>query len=108
MEKIELFKNRLKQALDQKQMKQAELSKKTKIDAGNITHYLNGEYEPKLKKLKILANALEVDPLWLMGYDVPISYKLSNKERIIASLDTLSESQLEKLEKLILLILEEK
>ena len=39
-----------------------------------MSHYLNGTYEPKLDKVKILANILNVSFEWLLGIDVPMLY----------------------------------
>ncbi len=36
-----------------------------------IYRYMNGEMSPKVTTVKILANIFNVNPTWLMGYDVP-------------------------------------
>lgn len=36
-----------------------------------IYRYMNGEMSPKVTTVKILANIFNVNPDWLMGYDVP-------------------------------------
>ena len=63
---------RLKEALVLTGTKQIELARLTHIDRGTINNYLTGKYEPKQDKLSIIADALGVDPVWLMGYDVPM------------------------------------
>ena len=63
---------RLKEALRKTGTKQIELSRLTGIDKGTVNNYLAGKYEPKQDKLSIIADALKVDPVWLMGYDVPM------------------------------------
>ena len=68
--KKDTFANRLSQALSPRKMKQAELSKKSGIWASAISDYINGKYEAKQDKVDIIANTLNVDPAWLMGYDV--------------------------------------
>ena len=50
----------------------ADLSRKTKIPEGTISCYKSGKYEAKQDKVYIIAKALNVDPSWLMGYDVPM------------------------------------
>ena len=66
------FSERLKEALNKTGTKQIELSRLTGIDKGTINNYLAGKYEPKQDKLSMIADALRVDPVWLMGYDVPM------------------------------------
>lgn len=68
--KKDTFANRLSQALSLRKMKQSELSKKSGIWASAISDYINGKYEAKQDKVDIIANTLNVDPAWLMGYDV--------------------------------------
>ena len=63
---------RLYQALSIRGMKQAELCNRTKIPKSSISLYLSGAYDPKQDRLYKIANVLDVDPVWLMGYDVPM------------------------------------
>ena len=51
---------------------QIELSQKSGVDKGSISHYLKGTYEPKLGKAQKLAKALNVSLEWLMGADSPM------------------------------------
>ena len=69
---VDTFKCRMAKALSFRGMKQVELSRLTGIDSGTINNYLSGKYEPKQDRLEKLAEALAVDPVWLMGYDVPM------------------------------------
>ncbi len=85
---------RLKEALTLTGTKQIELARLTNIDRGTINNYLTGKYEPKQDKLSIIADALGVDPVWLMGYDVPmerqkntpIEPELNEGEKMLLSL----------------------
>ena len=63
---------RIKQGLQMRNMKQAELADKTGIDKGQISSYLSGKYKPKQENLSLLAAALDVSEYWLMGLDVPM------------------------------------
>lgn len=65
--------NRIKEALQIKNMKQIELVEKTGIGKSSISTYISGEYEPKQKNLYKIAKALDVDVSWLMGNDVPMN-----------------------------------
>jgi transcriptional regulator with XRE-family HTH domain len=65
-------KNRIKEALSIRNMKQVELAEKTGIAKGTINNWLKQRYQPKQKSLYTLAKALDVSEMWLAGYDVPM------------------------------------
>lgn len=69
---IDTFANRLSYALTLRNMKPIELSEITKIDKSKISSYMSGRYKAKTDGLKLIADALNVSPVWLMGYDVPM------------------------------------
>lgn len=71
-------KDRIREALEIREMKQAELVEKTGIDKGQMSSYLAGRYKPKQNNLHLMAEALSVDEAWLMGYDVPME-RISDK-----------------------------
>lgn len=79
MKIIDTFQNRLKKALDYSNMKQVDLVKKTGLDKTLINKYLAGIMKAKQDKLTILADALNVNEVWLMGYDVPMERNLNTK-----------------------------
>ena len=64
--------SRLRKALSARNMTQAELCQKTKIPKSALSEYLKGLYDPKQDRLLILSEALNVDPVWLMGFDIPM------------------------------------
>jgi transcriptional regulator with XRE-family HTH domain len=74
--RIDTFANRLKEALDIRCMKKAELSRQTGINQQRIGQYVRGGYEAKHPTLYVIAKALDVDPTWLMGFDVPMGFGL--------------------------------
>lgn len=65
-------KDRIKEAMEIREIKQAELVERTGIDKGQMSSYLSGKYKPKQGNLERIARALFVDEAWLMGYDVPM------------------------------------
>ncbi|RHU80475.1 helix-turn-helix domain-containing protein [Clostridiaceae bacterium OM08-6BH] len=69
-EKIKPFKDRLKQALEIRELRPVDLCRKTKISQSTMSQYLSGYAEPKKERLTRLATALDVNPTWLMGLDV--------------------------------------
>ena len=63
---------RIRRALSIRGMRQYELCEKTKIPKSAISQYISGAFEPKQDRVFLIAQALNVDPVWLMGYDVPM------------------------------------
>ena len=57
-------------------MTQTELCAKAKISKSSLSEYLSGKYVPRQDKVFILAQALDVDPVWLWGYDVPMETQI--------------------------------
>lgn len=82
--------NRLKQALEMRNMKQADLVNMTGIGKSSISTYLSGDYEPKQKNLYRLAKALDVNESWLMGYDVPMERQQPVQSTAASLVDTVS------------------
>ena len=76
------FAQQLRKALTITGTKQIELSRSTNIDKGTINNYLAGKYEPKQDRLEIIANALNVSPVWLMGFDVPMEREKKTPEKL--------------------------
>lgn len=72
------FKDRLIEAMKLRNMTQSELGKKATIAPSSISDYLKERYIPKQDKIDKLAQALNVTPSWLMGYDVPIDNECNN------------------------------
>ncbi len=69
---IDTFANRLNYAITVKNLKPAEISRQTGISKPNLSYYMSGKYEPKQDGIKLLSDFLNVDPVWLLGYDVPM------------------------------------
>lgn len=76
MKPIDTFQNRLQKALNDRNMKQIDLVEKTGIDKTLINKYLSGISNAKQDKLTILADALNVNEIWLMGYDITMNRQL--------------------------------
>jgi transcriptional regulator with XRE-family HTH domain len=64
------FAERLREAIDTRDVSMAEVARKTNISTAAISRYLRGDYEPKQDKMYALAKYLMVNPAWLMGYAV--------------------------------------
>lgn len=91
METVEIRK-RLSDALSLRNMKQVELSEKTGISKGSISQYMSGYVEPKSDRIYLMAKALHVNPVWLMGLDVPMEENpdVSKMNRLTAYAGTLT------------------
>lgn len=66
------FKTRLNEALSIRNMKAIELSEKTGITPSTISQYRSGYAEPKDERSAAIADALDVDFMWLKGFNVPM------------------------------------
>lgn len=71
MKKAEI-KDRIKQAMEIREIRQTELVSRTGIDKGQMSSYLSGKYKPRQKNIDLIAQVLSVDEAWLMGFDVPM------------------------------------
>lgn len=86
-------------------LKQVDLVNKTGISKASINQYVKGVHCPENDRAMILANVLNVDPMWLMGFDVPMEKvaveiadanydkKNSREARLVALYGALSPSQ---------------
>ena len=66
---------RLKEAMQIRNMKQADLARATGLAKGGISNYVTGRYEPKSDVISKLAKVLNCSEMWLWGYDVPMERK---------------------------------
>ena len=85
---------RIREIMDKEHLKQVDILEKakpfsskydTKISKADLSQYVSGKVEPGQAKLFVLANALNVNEAWLMGYDVPKdrnSYIISDHSEI--------------------------
>lgn len=63
---------RLRKALEDKGMSPQELANKSGVSKGSISLYLSGKNEPRTRNAGKMADVLEVEPMWLMGFDESI------------------------------------
>lgn len=64
---------RIKEAMQKKNIKQADLARMTGIDKSSISLYISGKYSPKGDKLYKLSLALGVSAAWLSGFNAPMT-----------------------------------
>lgn len=105
MDNIYIIKDRLNEALHLRDITAADLSRMTGINKSSLSRYLSGESIPRSLAIGKMAEALHVNPAWVLGYDVPMENgtpfvkleidKLSpeNKQRLFAYYEGLLASQ---------------
>ena len=71
--------SRLNTALELRRMKPVELSAITGIGKSSISQYLSGQVKPKQDRIYLIAQALDVNELWLMGLSENI-HRISHHE----------------------------
>lgn len=69
---METCANRLREALNLRNMTQAELCNRTGIKKSAMSQYCNGSIVPRQDRVFVIAQALDVSVAWLMGFDVPM------------------------------------
>ena len=71
---------RLNQIMSERKLKQVDILEMckpfcnkfgVKLNKNDLSQYVSGKVMPKQDKLSILALALDVNEVWLMGYDLP-------------------------------------
>ena len=80
---IDSFTNRFQQALNKSNLKQVDICEKTGLSSSLINKYITGKAIPRQNKIYLLAQTLNVNPAWLMGFDVspaPIPTHIDEKE----------------------------
>ena len=72
---------RLKKVMSEKGLRQIDIYNKAqvlckkyniKLGRNDLSQYLSGKVEPGQSKIALLAEVLNVNPVWLMGLDVPM------------------------------------
>lgn len=72
--------NRIREALSIRNMKQVELCEKTGIKKSSINNWLGQRWQPKQDAIMKMAQALDVSEMWLAGYDVPMERPVEQKK----------------------------
>ncbi len=81
---VEKFSIRLGKALAIRNMKPVELHEKTGLSESLISKYLSDTAVPRQNKINYIATVLDVSPVWLLGYDIPmerVPFDESSKKR---------------------------
>jgi len=89
METVDTFQNRLKKALDIRNIKPVELHEKTGISESLISKYLSGNAIARQRKISTLSDVLNINEVWLLGYDVPMEKETTQELKDYISLKEL-------------------
>lgn len=72
--------NRIQSKRIELKLSYQDLANKTGLSKSTLQRYETGSIRNiPLDKLEILANALEVSPMWIIGYDIPTEKEISTK-----------------------------
>jgi transcriptional regulator with XRE-family HTH domain len=97
---------RIKEAMMLADKTQADLVRETGLNKSTISRYLSGNCEPKQIAIAKLASSLNVDEMWLWGYDVPMQKKTAvnndsgvseAKQKLFALVESCSEEEVSRL-----------
>jgi repressor LexA len=71
MEKVESLGKRLELLMEERELNYDRLGRLLEMKPQTLNRYVLGQREPKARVATEMAMRLEVNPLWLQGYDVP-------------------------------------
>ena len=82
--KNEITSRRLRVALSNRGLKPQELADKSGVSKSSISQYINGSHAPSNISSGKMGRVLDVNPMWLMGFDVPMDSKpISHKKGVV-------------------------
>lgn len=70
--KISNSQKRLLELMQELNISQTDICVKTNLPKSVLSMYVHGKREPRQDKISQIADAYNIDPAWLMGYDVPM------------------------------------
>ncbi len=76
---VDTFQNRLIKLIQISGLSQIEFSKKVDLSRSLINRYIHRGDNPKGDRIVQIANTFSINPLWLMGVDVPINSIVTSK-----------------------------
>lgn len=79
---LEKFSNRLFEIMKKYDLLQSDIAKIIGVSEPMVTKYMKGKNIPSPDKIFILSEKFNLNPSWLMGYDVPMNLSKSNVEKV--------------------------
>lgn len=70
--KVSDSKSRILEILNYYKISQTELCKRTGLQKSALSNYLNGDRIPRQDQISLIAEPFNINPSWLMGYNVPM------------------------------------
>ena len=74
--KVKNFNERLIEALKIRNIRPVDLATKLNASRAIVSQYMSGRFTPNHEKISELAEALNVNEVWLMGYEVPMDEEM--------------------------------
>lgn len=75
---------RLKELMRKMNIKQIDISEIAGISKSCVSRYVRDDFQPKQDKILLISDYFGIDPLWLMGFDVPMIPIGNTKQEDIA------------------------
>ena len=79
-------KDRLIELMEFYNIRQIDICERTGIPTSAMSQYVSGARVPRQDKVAIISEAYNIDPAWLMGYDVPMFRKTNEQAALDAKL----------------------
>lgn len=86
--KISNSQQRIQELMSYYHLNQTELCNRTGIQKSALSNYLNGDREPRQDQISLIVDPFNINPAWLMGYDVPmffpqyeVEYEFPNEDK---------------------------
>lgn len=70
--KVTDSRHRIEELINILNIKPVDFCRHTGINKSALSNYLNGNREPRQNQIAKMADAYNIDPAWLMGYEVPM------------------------------------
>jgi len=81
--KVSTSQERIRQLMDMYNLTLSDLAKRTGLAKSTLSYYINGKSIPRQEQISQIADAFNINPAWLMGYDVKLPYKMEQDNFVI-------------------------
>ena len=95
---VDTFENRIRYAMDLRGKRQIDVCKHFGWARSTMSQYCDPlvHYKPKADRMYQLAEYLNVSPVWLMGYDVPMN-GMDEKQILLEKVNKMDNEQIKRL-----------
>lgn len=88
------FGNRIEEGLALRGIKAIDLARLTGISRSSISSYITGRWKAKQNNVFLIAQALNVNEAWLLGYDVPYNRTNNNNSPCKFNKDSITDTSI--------------